>query len=80
LHLNLNILAPKQKLKNLTNQFDRINQMNLHAKFQPSSFKTVGGESCDGNTEFYFSMIPNEISKHPPIVITGLFKYRSRGN
>jgi len=53
LHSNSNISAPTQKLKKMTNQFHRINLMNLHAKFQVpslSSFKTV---------------IPKWISKHP---------------
>jgi len=38
------ILALRQKLKNLVNNFVGINMRNLHAKFQPSSFKTEGGD------------------------------------
>jgi len=34
-------------------------------QFQHSSFKTVGRDSCDGHERFYYSMIPNRISKHP---------------
>jgi len=66
LHLYSIITAPRQKFKNLTYQFHHINKINLHAKFQPSSFKTVGGDSRDRRTKFYFSTIPYRISKHPP--------------
>jgi len=41
----------------------------MHAKFQPSSFKAVGGDSWNRGTKFYFSTIPYRISKHPPFAL-----------
>jgi len=66
LHLNPNISAPRKKF-----QFHCPNLMNLHAKFQPPGFNTVGGGSGDGCRKFYFSMIPIRISKHPPFACSG---------
>jgi len=38
----------------MENQFHRISKKNLYVEFQPSSFKTVRGDSGNRGMKFYF--------------------------
>jgi len=52
LHLSSIISAPRQEFKILTYQFHCIHFINHHAKFQPPSFSSLGGDSCEERMKF----------------------------
>jgi len=69
--LNLNISAPRQNIKNLEHRFWAIYVRIMLAIFQPSSFKTVGGDRGDIQTR---DVTPHPYTKFlnsPPLLRTG---------